>query len=195
MALPQADDLREENQLLHRSLHHLQEAVLRSGDPAAIAHCQAVLASLGAEGRQRGAAAAAAGAQGSLLPADASAHLELSAGKPPRPPRSPQLSHISLGGSEGSIAAAAASAAAAGGRQVVASGEDDDDRSDTISLMSLNDGDSFTTADAPGGSSAAAGLSPTASSLLVRAGAPGLASRMRSVQLADGRASPATIPA
>lgn len=148
----QADDLREENQLLHRAVQTLQAAVEAGGDLAAAAHCQAVLASIGPR-KQSGAAAHGAHA------ADAAAQLELSAGRPPRPGRSPQTSHFSIS-AEGTAAAAAAAAY----RRT-----DADDHSDTISLMSLNDGDgaeSFTTADGLG---AAPGVSPTAASLLVRA--------------------------
>lgn len=156
----QVDDLREENELLHRAVQTLQTAVDQSADPATSAHCQAVLANAISPQKQRqrlsrlvlpaeGAGAAAEAAQLALSSST-------SRGKPPL------QSHFSVNADSSSrgVRRQGSAAAASGGGNAV--GEDSD--GDTISLMSLNDGDSFTT---DGQSLGAGGSTPTAASFTV----------------------------
>ena len=167
------DDLREENELLHRAVHTLQQAVDESADPATSAHCQAVLANAISPRKQQRQRPSRL-----MLPAGGAAELALSSntsgGKPPL------QSHFlvnadssSRGGrgrrqqGSGAAAGGAARVPGSGGAHDQAEGEDSD--GDTISLMSLNDGDSFTT---DSQSLGAGSGTPTAASLAVRAGLP-----------------------
>ena len=159
------DDLREENELLHRAVQTLQQAVDQSADPATSAHCQAVLASATSpqKPRQRpprlvlpagGAGAAAEAAQLALSSGT-------SGGKPPL------QSHFSVNADSSSRGmrqqgSGAGPPGVPGSSNANADGEDSD--GDTISLMSLNDGDSFTT---DSQSLGAGGSTPTAASLTV----------------------------
>lgn len=134
--MPQVDDLREENQLLRRALHTLQLKAEAAGDPAAAAAAAAVLAtSAGAQKRRPSHAA------------DAAAHMSFSSGSPAGssglPPRPPAFAIAADGtsrpgsGSTGRPGSGARPAPLA----LPDSGDCSDDGSDSISLMSLNDGD------------------------------------------------------
>jgi hypothetical protein len=156
------DDLREENELLHRAVQTLQQAVDQTADHATSAHCQAVLAHAISpqKQRQRPPRLLPAGAAGATAEA---AQLALSSstggGKPPL------QSHFSVNAdssSRGALQQGLAAGVPGGG-----SDEEEDSDGDTISLMSLNDGDSFTTDSQSLGAGAS---TPTAASLTVSLG-------------------------
>ncbi len=156
LALLQVDDLREENQLLRRALHTLQAKAESAGDPAAAAAAAAVLGtSAGAQKRRPSHAA------------DAAAHVSLSSSSPAGstglPPRPPAFAIAADGTSRpGSGSTGRPGSARPSPLAVPDSGECSDDGSDSISLMSLNDGDDD--------SVATGAATPTAASLAVSGG-------------------------
>ena len=148
----QVYDLREENHLLRRALHTLQAKAEAAGDPAAAA-AAAVLATSAATQKMRPSHAA-----------DAAAHVSLSTGSPAGssglPPRFPAYAIAADGTSRpGSGSVGRPSSARPSPLAGAASGECSDDGSDSISLMSLNDGDDE--------SVATGSATPTAASLTV----------------------------
>ncbi|PRW61206.1 myosin-1-like isoform X1 [Chlorella sorokiniana] len=129
------DDLREENQLLRRALHTLQAKAEAVGDPAAAAAAAAVLATSAGTQKRRPSHAA-----------DAAAHVSLSTGSPAGssglPPRPPAFAIAADGTSRpGSGSTGRPGSARPSPLAVPGSGDCSDDGSDSISLMSLNDGD------------------------------------------------------
>ena len=159
----QVDDLREENELLHRAVQTLQQAVDQTADPATSAHCQAVLAHAISPQKQRQRPSRlvlpAGGAGAAAEPAQLALSSSTGGGKPPL------QSHFSVNADSSSRGARRQGLAAGAPGGGDAEGEDSD--GDTISLMSLNDGDSFTTDSQSLGAGAS---TPTAASLTVSLG-------------------------